>query len=103
MDGTDRNLEIPTRGLVPQPIKNFTAAGAGTRKPLGLWGDSLAGAEKPLSLTGTPWLPTCTLTLVHLGSHPARMPSQGGLGSERAFTRALDSLGHKQETQTYHR
>lgn len=46
MDGTDRNLEIPTRGLVPQPIKNFTAAGAGTQKPLGLWGDSLAGAER---------------------------------------------------------
>lgn len=33
MDGTDRNLEIPTRGLVPQPIKDFAAAGAGTQKP----------------------------------------------------------------------
>lgn len=69
MDGTDRNLEIPTRGLVPQPIKNFTAAGAGTRKPLGLWGDSLAGAEKPLSLThGYPMAPNMH---THTGSHPA--------------------------------
>ena len=82
MDRTDRNLEIPTRGLVPQPIKNFTAAGAGTRKPLGLWGDSLAGAEKPLSLTVTSLLPTCTLTLA------PTLPSQGGFGSDRAFTRA---------------
>lgn len=70
MDGTDRNLEIPTRGLVPQPIKNFIAAGAGTLKPLGLWGDSLVGAEKvgrgqPLSLTA------CTPTRIHLSSHPA--------------------------------
>lgn len=73
MDGTDRNLEIPTRGLVPQPIKNFTAAGAGTQKPLGMLGDSLAGGrearDEAASLThgypiapnmhtntGTPWL-----------------------------------------------
>ena len=56
MDGTDRNLEIPTRGLVPQPIKNFTAAGAGTRKPLGLWGDSLAGAERLEMRQEVPWL-----------------------------------------------
>lgn len=35
MDGTDRNLEIPTLGLVPQPIKDFIATGAGTSKPLG--------------------------------------------------------------------
>lgn len=33
MDGTDRNLEIPTRGLVPQPIKDFTATGVGIWKP----------------------------------------------------------------------
>lgn len=34
MDGTDRNLEIPTWGLVPQPIKDFfTATEAGTLKP----------------------------------------------------------------------
>lgn len=33
MDGTDRNLEIPTQGLAPQPIKDFSAIGAGTQKP----------------------------------------------------------------------
>lgn len=35
MDGTDRNLEIPTRGLLPPLIKDFAAAGAGTQKPEG--------------------------------------------------------------------
>lgn len=32
MDGTDRNLEIPTQGLL-QLIKDFAAAGVGTQKP----------------------------------------------------------------------
>lgn len=46
MDGTDRNLEIPTRGLVPQPIKDFTAAGAETQKLQGLQeGSLLRGKE----------------------------------------------------------
>lgn len=53
MDGTDRNLEIPTRGLVPQPIKDFAAAGAGTQKPSGPCrqsggGKDLGKREQPL-------------------------------------------------------
>ena len=58
MDGTDRNLEIPTRGLVPQPIKDFADAGAGTQKPSGpwetvRWGARRWGRGRSLSFTST--------------------------------------------------
>lgn len=46
MDGTDRNLEIPTRGAAASTNKRFHCYWGGDMETLGATGDSLVGARR---------------------------------------------------------